>query len=389
VDFGASPEAPPAQNLLQFWQLLHQPGPSSASLDIATDANPLQSQLIVDILDGKGPHPLTQDGAAFKFVLEGGNYPGPSAPTTGSQKAPSNEGSGAFWNVRAGSFQFRVMSDFAITSYNVAAGSDGDEPGSSKNSEPHTQSIGSKPMRLPIMVVDPKSGGPVPQPIVSDMTITVKERVNHTIHGAWQNVDFVVKAVPSAIWGFYDPANDPLNNPGSSLLQNKPGDSTRPLCMGVKLTAPPPVLAEATIGIVRPSLMAVFRVLDFGDSTKPQGTNWILQPTEPTQSSYLARSLTPAEQALIAQQSSGGLVKLWNGFQEEWSVLKTNEAIVTDPNDGIIARCTQLFGWSQKRPVDDPAGNLPTWQLSGAMPKDLIANINSAYMELPRLCDTV
>lgn len=395
VDFGATNQSPDPLNLIEFWEMLHKPGPSSAPLDQGADPNPIRGYLAYNEYDIKGnerikrtktkdgkPLPILvpEDGAAMKFVLENGNYPMPSTVTTPttSNATPPNTGAGAKWFVRGGSFSFRIVSDFAMSQATIAAPNDGEETPITANAPSTTKPIYARPMR-------------VTTGVTSTLTVTIHEKDSpYTVIGGWQSVQFALKPVPTAAWGIYSSALDPLFTPNPTDLLNGGTDATTPLAMALMVSAPPPELAPSTIPVFSATAAAKFGILDFR-TDKLHGTDWILAPPKPKQTLYLASPLTAAENALVAANQ---LDKLWDERQKQWQDAAAKANVAVEQGDGslgvyqtitIISRITELFAWDQKRPQTEPVTSPPVWLLNGQAPTKLIQNMKNTYLALPRV----
>jgi hypothetical protein len=382
VDFGATNKAPDPLNLLEFWEMLHKPGPQSTPLEEGADPDPLRGFLSFDEKDSKGksiskslPMSVPEDGAALKFSLSDGNYPMPTPPPPAKPTPATSTGAGAKWFVRGGSFSFLLATDFAMSSAVVNGPSTKETV---RISAPSTQSIYSRPMR-------------VTQAIASTLTITIHEKDSpFTVIGSWKSVKFVIKPVPRAAWGCYSRSLDPLftRNPPSLLNGNNPNT---PLAMAVSISAPPPQLAVSTIPVFSATAASKFGVLDFRPPNSVTGTNWIMAPPPPTQTLYITASLTAAENALIA---SDDLNALWEERQQTWQDVVAKQDVVAENPDGtlsvnqttqLISGFADLLGWGVGRPQKEVVESPPVWALSGKAPVKLIKNMKNTYLALPRI----
>lgn len=377
VDFGASPQAPPPMTLLEFWQMLHKPGPNVES-ENTNDKDPPESLLEYDAntADTLGTTASRQEGAAFKFALEDGNFPMPVPADSGSNPSggPSSTGSGSKWFVKGGSFRFRVSSDFAISTATVT--------NTTSINGPADPPIYSRPMHLVT-------------PITSQLTVTVRRNANSSIQGEWRSVEAEIKAMPGAAFGPYDSRKDPSlkGSDQTALLSRDPGLVN--LMMGVIIASPLPKLAPSRIGLIRNATnMMLAGVTDWrgvpdGEIT---GKKWRLPPYEPEQDKYLPRALT-AEEKLMDN------VFRWAVMKAVWSGLSSRQDIVNDEKDGLLAQCNEVFGWSktqlQTAPASpglnggaggqaQPAERAP-WKLSGKLPTKTIQDLEGKYLDLPRV----
>jgi hypothetical protein len=308
--------------------------------------------------------PTTENGAALKFILENGNFPQPKKADTTSTAPPASTGAGAKWFVKGGSFQFRIATDFALSHANVVAPSGSDFPPVTLDTA--TPQICSRPMH-------------VSSAITSTMTITIREKSSGTIVTGWQKVTFTPKSVPAAIWAAYDINLDPISTRDPGALLTGDSGARVDLAMGVALTAPPPILAVSFIPVFNATTAAKFGILDFRID-KVNGTDWILKPVEATQTEYLPAPLSEAQRKETSKER-------WSEVQNAWDALRadtTKGNLVMDEKDGVLAQLAVGLGWDQNRPQDEDAAE-KKWQLKGALPSKLIADIESAYLALPRI----
>lgn len=443
VDFGASPGAKDPLSLLQFWETLHKPGPQVTSQDtlLATRIRPLI------LFDGnvdpikKVPKYVEVDtddngkfieGAAFKYVLEDGNFPQSQrtpdpkqASADGSQA--ENTGDGARWFVKGGTFKFRISTDMALSAASVS-------PGDLDDDGPAVQVPSSDTPKLPVLFYS--------RPMKIDQAITSELHVDIYITpanpgdpkvmvGGWEHGTFDVKSVPQAMFGQYSTLMDPTTGATGDLLSHK--DALMPLGMGLKLEAPPPRLALSLIPVFRASDMGKLEVGDFRfripkpedyagfylpqyePKVKPDFTKTTGSPNNvltPVQTLYLSSELTQTEQhdtpqqrcievgdqwVLFAQQGGGGaggrtdtLIKSVEsifGWQAALANKVATAAAAATPAAaaGALTKATNNTGAaSQRQP----------WELTGAFPKKLVwgtnktgavMNLEASYLSLPRI----
>jgi hypothetical protein len=369
VYFGASPALPPAQSLLEFWELLHKPGPEVTSQN-QNDVSPGPVRSLLTF--SQDPKINNEEGAAFKFVLEDGNYDVPKKVDPDDKTNPSSNGDGKPWHVKGGSFKFRIKVDFALSHATVAAPDGTDSSQIFDNDVPtENNKVCSRPMR-------------VDQPMKSKLTVTIKEKTSGNIIGSWTNIAFDIKSVPTATYGAYSTATDPLQNKDPSAFLDG-GESTVPLAMGLKIEAPPPILAAS---LIPPFLMADAARLGILDFRKglPQGEDWQIGKIEPEQTVYI-----PAE--LTAEEAAKDNKTQWSDMAAKWTALtaKTSpkQAIVNDPKDGLLAACTDFLGWNINRNQVKPGEVDPkvdtSWRLKGDQPSRLIERMTDKYLALPRM----
>lgn len=453
VEFGATNQPPPPLILPQFWSMVHAPGPALASLG-KDDATPLQSFLTYSIPDkngvlqpvnldtpdtppGQGSH---RDGAAHKFVLEDGNFPMPKASSETASDPPST-GAGSEWHVKGGSFRFRILSDFAISEAHIA----GDDIYPAIEMTAITADICSKPMRIS------RSAPGDRKTITSVLDVTVREaHGDKKTVGGWTATSFVTKNVPRAVWGSYNDDPDPLfTRPQDQgpLLNGK--DASVPLSMGIALAAPPPMLAESKIPAFNAVDAAKMPIKDFRNGTT-FGDDWYVPNVEDQQRKYLAADATAEQETLYevsdkwsdlnrlkqaeltAQRSTpdgledefkrfkdqgvdmdmakwmlmmaeidkemGQLTTqklqlkrgLWDGVKKAWQGLDGKTALVSDPTDGVVASCSNLFGWDkrpQANPFVQPSYDESDWTLKckGMAKLKLVKRLEEMYLALPRM----
>lgn len=398
IQFGAGREDPPPLPLSDFWATTHSPGPTSADRP-DNDQDPQQTLVLSNPDAGDAsiqpvtpsPAPTPIDGAAFKFVLQTGNFPQATKPTilplasTGSTTPPpappiTSTGAGAKWFVKGGTFQFGIMTGFALSAANIAGTSEQYEgPLSLPAATDPIEQVFSRPCHVSTR-------------IKSTLTITIEHIVGsqRKTVGGWLNVAFIRKNVPSALWASYDATLDvaqldPTGPPPSDLLNG--AAATISLALGVSLTAPKPVLSISWIPAFNATEAASAGVLDLrpdhlvkvGNSL--EGADWYIPPFEPVQTRFLAADLTPAEKGMDAQTR-------WAEVQSTWGGLKTQEQVVGDNVNGVLVlAATEIFGWNLNRPQAELAttvvGSEP-WRLKGDLPGKLIGELMDDYLALPR-----
>jgi hypothetical protein len=404
IDFGASPRAPDPMNLLQFWQMLHKPGPNVQSQN-QNDAQPVLSFISFDVNtnDSQGPVNSHEDGAALKFVLEDGNFPMSSRKTAGTNDGsdPTSTGAGSKWFVKGGTFKFRVSTDFAISQATVI-GNDASADAQDHTiviSAPDSAKIYSRPMH-------------VHTPITSELSVKITKVATSEVVSSWRSVAPDMKAMPMAAFGAYDADADPANPKASNTSQLLDGqkDATVSLIMGVMISSPRPKLAESPIAVANATKMMEFRILDYRRDPS-HGDQWKIPAFEPAQKKFLPAPLTAIEQAASSQQR-------WDMMRTTWLGLASKDGLVNDQTDGILAQCNDIFAWQTNRPqaevaattssdgstMPDP-GTTPApapapaptpgpqdptyqpWHLTGSVPKRLVNSLEVAYLDIPRTAD--
>ncbi|RKK90894.1 hypothetical protein BFJ71_g11251 [Fusarium oxysporum] len=436
IDFGASPKAKDPLSLLDFWKMVHQPGPDVPSKN-AIDPERVQSVISYDPrsdLEGtmipapKGtgtvprplPAPEVVEAAALKFSLEDGNYPNPpklepkpspapalsgniarvtAASGTESNAVPdSNAGQGTKWFVKGGTFKFRIQADFALSYASVAPalipaedGAGAEVPVLNGGPHPTKTNIFSRPMQ-------------VTTDIVSELSVVIMETVSAKIIGGWTGASFDIKSVPTGTWGKYSTDTDPSQSDASSLLSHD--GATVPLPMGLLLSSPAPILALSTIPTFSASDAAKMGVVDLRFIPTMPGTNWFVPGYDPIRKAvpdtsvpggldYVAVSpdlnaksgvimaptqvrYTPAE--LSSKEISETNKQLWDGMGTDWvKYASDKKALVNDTTDGLLVTVEKIFGWAQSFPATSTATatSAPSpWQLKGDFPAKLVRSAN-------------
>jgi hypothetical protein len=349
--------------------LLHKPGPEVSSQN-QNDISPSPVRSLLTF--SQDPKVSNEEGAAFKFVLEDGNYDVPKKVNPDDKNNPSSNGDGKPWNVKGGSFKFRIKVDFAISHATVAA-PDGTDPSQifDKDVDPENNNVCSRPMR-------------VDQPMESKLVVTIKEKTSGDIIGSWKNIAFDIKSVPTATFGVYSTATDPLQNKDPSAFLGG-GDATVPLAMGLKIEAPPPILAASLIPPFSMADASRLGILDFRVDTV-RGTDWHIEKIEPQQTIYIPAELTDEEAAKDNKTQWADMASKWTALTAKTS---QQQAILNDPKDGLLAACTDFLGWNVNRNQVKPGEVDPkvdtSWRLKGDQPSRLIERMTDKYLALPRM----
>ncbi|KAI1610919.1 hypothetical protein EDD36DRAFT_306992 [Exophiala viscosa] len=435
VNFGASPSIPSAQSLDQFWTLVHKPGPSPGSTSNveAAHQSPLQSCLSLHPPLPPGTQKTVYvAGAAHKFILEDGNFPQPKTTSdTSTTSPPPNTGAGAPWYVKAGTFKFRIGSEFALSEARMVV-----QPAPGGQTNPNSPIF--VPAPAPFLFSRPMRVSREDGPIWSSLQVTVyyeKGTKDEKIISNWSNLGFDIKNVPAATWAPYDVNLDPIfsTDPKAMIGQNG-GPITVPLAMALKLSAPPPILAESFIPAFYASDAAKFGILDFR-TNKTSGTDWHVPVEGPLQTNFIPRALTqdekPPDPSLSVDQQRTINKMRWAKVKTTWSALATDPAArsfiggkTSDPTstptaapalapvtpattsapaptpalaqEGMIALFKTLCAWDTQRPKDEspvkftPPGataatTIQPWDLNVAFPLNMISGFDDAYMDLPRM----
>lgn len=372
IAFGAQQGLPPALELLEFWKTTHQPGPATTGRQ-DNDPNPIQSLLLYDsdFVQGTSVGTLepANSNAAFKFILQSGNVPQPPAPATApsSTEPPPNvpsTGAGAAWHVKGGDFSVGITTEFALTAV-ILSGTDEENNGpvSLPDKSSPAETVFARPMH-------------VTESLSSTLTVTVSRRMpdkSLAVVGGWQEVAFIKKAVPTALWAPYESKLDvarlnPRDAPPPDLLNAS--NATRPQAMGVTLSAPKPTLSIAHIPKFKATAAAKQEVL-----------SWNIPDLEAPQSRFLASPLTDQQKKMNPPARWDDITNTWNGLDN------VNKEIVSDAEIGILAlAATRVFGWDVAKP-DAASKDVTTkpWLLNGLIPKTLANGLKDFYLDLPRI----
>ena len=329
VYFGASPAQPPPISLEAFYEVLKKAGPpAEPPADDSTS---------------------TSYDIQLKYALEDGAFPATPAPTPAGTTEPfPSSGQTTPWRVRA-SFAFRISSVFAISGATIigeTAAADAEVPANAAAN----QTITSIPMQATV---------PIQSPL--DIVITFLDGPsNDNLISGWQ-ASFVVKDVPTALWGDPNHPPDPLNNAQKGTV---------PLQLAVDITSPPPLLSISKIPPVNATDISSLHITPDHE----------LQPTK-TQTTSLPATLdkTPST---------------WPAMATAWeSAAQMNSAVAAD----LAAACMSALFWDQPAPdvAQKARGMNPKpWVLNSAFPTRLVAGtgqkdvgdgLANTYLALPRV----
>lgn len=327
VYFGEQPAVPPPLHLSAFYDVVAKAGPPE---DNTPPGDKVEQDLVVQL----------------KFALENGAFP--KAPKNSDPTAPpESAGAGSKWRVRGGDLRFRVSSVFAISSASLATKENVQQkvPGAI-----HVDPILSNPMQIR-------------QPIQSPLHITIKDREDGSIPDGWRP-EFVVKKVPTALWG------NPDHPPSATALDpSKPG--TVDLPMAVSIAAPKPVLSISKIGPLNATELA-----------RELAGEKALDKSE-TQPEFLPATLDKSP-------------KGWPATQKSWETASKDNAAVAK---GMVNACMTSLGWDKPAPeVQLTTQNLTSkpWDLLANLPTRLVTGtggvvdgvedgLPNTYMALPRV----
>lgn len=355
-------------HLIEFNKLLKQPGPNSTPppTDTITADNPYMAQHVYSLEAGLFPLvPRDKSALSSKTVeleselnIQTSSVENLAATRPNTTPFP-NTGAGKEWLVHAGSLQFRIDCNFAMSSAVIVI-----------NEKDRTKDVA-------VTSPDPKLPAPIfafpvqnskNNPILSKLELRIYSMEGVGSGGSVRTVtretnpteskpspaddspgelmkdfhaEFVVKHGPKALWSLYDPSEDPTRNPFASNLQNG-RDPTTELCLGVRITPPNPILSRSSV-IAFDATAAMLG---------PEFSPFLAAP--PQQTSFLCKPFQEASRSS----------DLWSAFGEEWSgktdgttpdgVKKSD--IRGDGNDGLspvgmMGMVAQTLNWTQRPPL--------------------------------------
>ncbi|KAM7207809.1 hypothetical protein V8F20_001851 [Naviculisporaceae sp. PSN 640] len=376
IEFGARQVGPPPLNLFEFWESTHQPGPKAEDrADV--DPNPVTAKILYDDNwkpEPPPPKPLPppapglpappvpppqkpkepvlktpeKAAAAFKFVLEDGNFPMPASSNTSPTPQDANRvpstGAGAKWFVKGGSFRLGITTSFALSHITIVGTTDVSKNFNTKD----TGTIVPNPWgdfpdggKMPTGTIVYSSPMHVTSPISSILTITVRRRKNDVLLpdpiNLWRDIVPTKKEAPVAMWGKYDRSLDitalgPRGRAPTTLLDGT-SKGTVSQTLGVSFSAPWPKIslskipkfqasAMARLGvknnIPRGKMITVVNPITEKEEQVPQtiGVDWFIPEIEDVQVRFLGRVLTTEEKKLEGQ-------KRWDKFAGDWKGFAT------------------------------------------------------------------
>ena len=344
IYFGEQPSPPPPLTLAEFYDVVAKAGPPEAPTKGKSDTIEHDSivQLKLSLEEGAAPAPVEDapDGAG-----------------------PANAGSGSIWRVKGGDFKFRVSSVFAISSATIET----KESVAIEKTDPANEKKFEQAVKTAEGVVDISSIPMRAKKFQSPMTIKIINEnakagdLKEIYPSGWQP-EFVVKLVPTALWGDPDHPPDPLNAK----------DGCVPLQMAVSVTAPLPILAVSKIPPVNAT-----------DITRQFVNENFLAETE-TQVGMAATKLDKTHDT-------------WPAMQKTWedSVIGNLETAKS-----LVDGCMNALGWNFPAPeVLKKAEKLvpKPWELKAKMPTRLVSGnkvkvegvedgLDNFYLALPRVC---
>lgn len=330
VYFGATNRAPPPISLLEFWNMVHKPGPD---------------QGVVAESDPKSTKYSDPEMNNIKFTLEDGAFVMPqrdSKPATATTADPSpNSGAGTLWNVKGGTFQFRISTDMALSQANVTYPNPDAQPNESAEESRElipVEKLGTfyaKPMQL-----NPSKGD---KPISSVLNVTVRSQRSHKPVPEFQ-IKYVHKDMPTSVWGPYSPDQDPNIRKASpdELLKGIP--LTMDLAMGISLHSPPPKLERSKIPDFNATAMAKLEVPRFvyrNEKDELIVQHWNLPDTEDLQTQYLPKFIEPSDAARPNAAK-------WEEIRSTWTKSYQKELVegaAGKPGEGMLSILGSTLGW--------------------------------------------
>ena len=346
VYFGDSPDAPAPLPWAAFLDLIQQPGPVISPADT----------------------PDNQDMTRLHITLADGSFPSPKGPQSKdegtAQKGPSTDAT-TVWRVRAGDFAFQVGCDVAVRTFEVnedsKLGSQGWNATTGNFYDPHTditaQNVGvtsnpfAKPMQItdptikPTPLADPKSGAipPTPPPDsslpVSHLIVTIdmdnpkkSEADDMGNEPKKWLITPIIKNLPLGLWGPYNTASDPLKSGNNVDTSLDASPFTVPLCTGVLIHAPKPVLSQDKI--------PKFKVEEcsFADVNGEADDDPNLPATPTVQTDF-----APSKVADDAS-SAASATAAWESTALSWATAGKAEI---DTVQALVDECAVFLGWDQ------------------------------------------
>lgn len=323
IGFGAdeNPAIRSAITLQEFYDMVKAPGPTSS-------APP------TDTIGSAGAV-----ATAHKYSVETGLAP-VAPPTTPGQNFPST-GATTTWDVLAGTLAIRIDTDFALSEAHILkSDSKKQEIYVSGTTNGAAPSLFSKPMHN-----------------TSDMSLTSTIEIQLYWEAAGQQfvqddfkAELVLKSAAPALWGVYDPSNDPLQQSNLQDLQNGQVNMLQ-LAQAVRILPPDPKLD-------------VSKIIDFDataamrETIKPDnGTDCYSLPVSESQGTTFTATYfdpPPAPNGPVVPAT-----KRWPDFQAAWVTYPasppTSPAVDPEPNISteMVKTIADLLEWTIR-----PAGQM-------------------------------
>jgi hypothetical protein len=302
------------------------------------------------------------------------------------------------WRVRAGDFQFRIGSDFALRTFEV---NEADTlKGLNGKTRVYSSEVDAALLARAMRHTDVKDLGvgitadPYSNPMwlhdspfeVSHLAVIIDstdqsltdESVNIAEEPLHWQVTPIVKEVPLALWKKYNSSEDPTRPEGGNHITTllNSSASTVKLCMGLSIHAPPPVLEKPRIPKFKVEEANSADVNGEPDrdphlavTPKPQ-TDWV-----PTRVQYDATDKKSAQDA-------------WNTTADSWLNAKGVQPNPQNPHgesdlQSLVDECVSFLGWDQ--PNADQIAQLgfanaqswkdaKPWALDATVPPQLVGN---------------
>ncbi|KAJ9607108.1 hypothetical protein H2200_008180 [Cladophialophora chaetospira] len=357
IHFGGGRNTGGAASLADFYKMVMTPGPKSdpPPTDGKSAGNPYMAQ--------------------HKYSIEAGIFPvkpdpDPSPDPT-KQPAFPDTGANSDWIVQAGTLQFRIDCDFALSSAKII----NSETDDTKN----------------LIMPDPKKKQKPLDPIFSvpmrnTLEQTIKSWIEIRVYSTEGGVDvlqdnfraeLVMKSAAAAMWSQYNKDDDPLVNSSPGTLQNGQ-NPTVTLCQGVRIKPPEPKLAPCP-------------VIDFDATAVMLGPiDDTMLPAQAEQTTFLSKLFTPKNPA-TAWKDFGDLWTGVTGGVTDDGVKKSDIRGDGTLDGGMMGLCAQALGWN-RRPPADKVGSVDVkgddgryeWQLKSDPPTILAEQeLGFYYFALP------
>ncbi|EXJ70275.1 uncharacterized protein A1O5_06343 [Cladophialophora psammophila CBS 110553] len=415
IYFGKQNDIPKPLSLADFYLVVHKPdrtGPNLSSQSISRQIDPEMCNLVFALEDGA-------------FIIPVHDLPKPT-PSTADPPAP-NTGASSVWNVKGGTFQFRVSTEIPISQAFVLTPSPPDPalpmvtegtpnarvvstPASDPlNMPPTPKPKAAEPSRLPVEPIIPlnpvyakpmqlytgpsKTQAAKSYSLTSELTFCIKDARGKLVDNL--QISYIRKSMPTSIWGAYNPLKDP--NLVSAEDATDGLDNTVDLAMAVSIHSPPPMLSKSPIPAFNATAASRLQI-PRTTVTEPDGATvglpWQIPTPDPVQSEGL-----PTEDL----EADKPAVKRWADVQDTWNGSYKSNLVGDGTDEGILAIFANQLGWDQadvgpvaSTPTASSVGQRKPWQLVGGVPevvvgdgKDRAKGLAEYYLALPRLSDGV
>jgi hypothetical protein len=282
----------------------------------------------------------------LKFAIEDGAVP-KSSKNPNPDASPENAGADSKWRVHGGDLKFRVSSVFALSSASL------------DTKEGPVRNVPAVPGNTPILSI-PMG---ITESMTSHLRLKIENKDADEIPDGWL-CEFVVKAVPLALWG------DPKNPPEKTALDTTT-KGTVDLAMAVTIKAPLPVLSVTKIEAINATEFQRHMVME----------KEIESPKD--QTSFLPATLSTSPQG-------------WPAVQQTWETATKDNA---ETAKEMAMACMTALGWDKPAPEVVLATQklaLKPWQLNTEFPERLVTGtggrvdgvedgLSNMYLALPRV----